>query len=37
LIFDKEGEEVGRIKTKAKLTSTIEQEIVKIIEDSREE
>ena len=35
LIFDKEGNEVGRIKTRAKMTPTIEQEIVKIIEDSR--
>jgi thiol-disulfide isomerase/thioredoxin len=35
LIFDKEGQEIGRIKTKAKMTPTIEQEIVKIIEDSR--
>jgi thiol-disulfide isomerase/thioredoxin len=35
LIFDNEGEEIGRIKTKAKMTPTIEQEIVKIIEDSR--
>ena len=35
LIFNKEGEEVGRIKTKAKMTRTIEQEIVKIIKDSR--
>ncbi|MHA1904573.1 MAG: thioredoxin family protein [Candidatus Thorarchaeota archaeon] len=34
LIFKKSGEEVGRIKTKPKLTGTIEEEIVKIIEDS---
>ncbi len=34
LIFNKQGEEVGRIKTRAKMTPTIEQEIVKIIEDS---
>jgi len=34
LIFDQQGEEVGRIKTRAKMTPTIEQEIVKIIEDS---
>lgn len=35
LVFDKEGEEVGRIKTKAKMTPSIELELVKIIEDSR--
>ncbi|MFW9927483.1 MAG: thioredoxin family protein [Candidatus Thorarchaeota archaeon] len=35
LVFDKEGEEIGRIKTRAKMTPTIEQELVKIIEDSR--
>ncbi len=35
LIFDKHGEEVGRIKTRAKMTASIEEEIVKIIEDSR--
>jgi thiol-disulfide isomerase/thioredoxin len=35
LIFNKEGEEVGRIKTKPKMTYTVEQEIVKIIEDSQ--
>ncbi len=34
LIFNKQGEEVGRIKTRAKLTPTIEQEISKIIENS---
>ena len=34
LIFKKSGEEVGRIKTKPKMTGTIEEEIVKIIEDS---
>lgn len=34
LIFNKQGEEVGRIKTRPKLTPTLEQEIVKIIEDS---
>jgi len=33
LIFDKEGNEIGRIRTRAKMTPTIEQEIVKIIED----
>ena len=35
LIFGKDGEEVGRIKTRAKMTPTIEEELVKIIEDSR--
>lgn len=35
LIFNKQGEEVGRIKTRQKMTSSIEQEIVKIIEDSQ--
>jgi len=35
LIFGKDGEEIGRIKTRAKMTPTIEQEIVKIIEDSQ--
>ncbi|TFF91169.1 hypothetical protein EU545_05285 [Candidatus Thorarchaeota archaeon] len=34
LIFGPDGKEVGRIKTKARMTSTIEEEIVKIIEDS---
>jgi hypothetical protein len=34
LIFNKEGEEIGRIKTRQKMTPTIEEEIVKIIEDS---
>ncbi|MHA1614353.1 MAG: thioredoxin family protein [Candidatus Thorarchaeota archaeon] len=34
LIFNQQGEEVGRIKTRAKMTPTIEQEIVKVIEDS---
>lgn len=37
LIFNQNGEEIGRIKTRAKMTPTIEQEIVKIIEDSRSE
>lgn len=35
LILGPEGEEVGRIKTKARLKPTIEEEIVKIIEDSK--
>ncbi len=35
LIFDSKGIEVGRIKTKPRMTPTIEEEIVKIIEDSR--
>ncbi|MGY5852561.1 MAG: thioredoxin family protein [Candidatus Thorarchaeota archaeon] len=33
LVFKKTGEEIGRIKTKAKMTPTIEEELVKIIED----
>lgn len=33
LIFDKEGKEIGRIKTRPKLTPTIEEEILKIIKD----
>lgn len=33
IIFDKNGVEIGRIKTKPKMTPTIEQEIVKIIEN----
>jgi hypothetical protein len=36
LIFNKEGKEIGRIKTRQKMTPTIEEEIVKIIEDSLE-
>ncbi|MHA1964097.1 MAG: thioredoxin family protein [Candidatus Thorarchaeota archaeon] len=35
LIYGEDGNEVGRIKTRAKMTATIEEEIVKIIEDSR--
>ncbi len=35
MIFGKDGAEVGRIKTRQKMTPTIEEEIVKIIEDSR--
>ena len=35
LIFDSEGREVDRIKTRPKMEPTLEQEIVKIIEDSR--
>jgi thiol-disulfide isomerase/thioredoxin len=35
IIFKREsGEEVGRIKTKPRMTDTIEEELVKIIEDS---
>ncbi len=34
LIFNNQGDEVGRIKTRQKMTPSIEQEIVKIIEDS---
>jgi len=33
LIFNKEGEEIGRIKTRQRMKPTIEEEIVKIIED----
>ena len=36
LIFKKEtGEEIGRIKTRPKMTPTMEEEIVKVIEDSK--
>ncbi len=35
LIFNSEGEEIGRIKTRQKMTPSIEEEIVKIIDDSR--
>lgn len=35
LIFDKEGHEVGRIKTRAKNTPTIEEELVFIIEENQ--
>ena len=35
LIFNKKSEEIGRIKTRQKMTPSIEQEIVKIIEDSQ--
>jgi thiol-disulfide isomerase/thioredoxin len=34
LIFDEDGEEVGRIKTKAKNAPTIEEEIVFLIEQN---
>ena len=33
LIFNKSGQEIGRIKTRQRMTPTIEEEIVKIIED----
>jgi len=33
LIFNNRGEEIGRIKTRQRMTPTIEEEIVKIIED----
>ncbi|MHA2082952.1 MAG: thioredoxin family protein [Candidatus Thorarchaeota archaeon] len=36
LIFNKSGEEIGRIKTRAKMTGSIEEEIVKIIEDNQQ-
>lgn len=35
LVFNKQGEEIGRIKTRPKMTPSIEQEIVKVIEDSQ--
>jgi thiol-disulfide isomerase/thioredoxin len=35
LVFGPDGKEIGRIKTRARMTPTIEEEIVKIIEDSR--
>ncbi len=35
LIFNKQGEEIDRIKTRQKMTPSIEQEIVKIIEESQ--
>ncbi|MGY5877015.1 MAG: thioredoxin family protein [Candidatus Thorarchaeota archaeon] len=34
IVFKKTGEEIGRIKTMPRMTKTVEQEIVKIIEDS---
>jgi thiol-disulfide isomerase/thioredoxin len=33
LIFNNEGLEIGRIKTRQRMTTTLEEEIVKIIED----
>jgi len=35
LVFNKSGEEVGRIKTRPRMTPTVEAEILKIIENSR--
>lgn len=35
IVFKKTGEEVGRIKTRPKMTPTVEAEMLKIIEDSR--
>ena len=35
MIFGKDGDEVGRIKTKQKMTPTLEEEILKIIEESQ--
>jgi hypothetical protein len=35
LIFNSKGEEIGRIRTRPKMEPTLEQEIVKIIEDSQ--
>ena len=37
LIFDSQGEEIGRIKTRPKMTPTLEEEIVKVIEDAQKE
>ncbi len=33
LIFDSEGHEIGRIKTKPKMTPTIEEELLRMIHD----
>ncbi|NWF94632.1 MAG: thioredoxin family protein [Candidatus Thorarchaeota archaeon] len=35
LVFDREGREIGRMKTRPRMTSSVEAEILKIIEDSR--
>jgi thiol-disulfide isomerase/thioredoxin len=35
LIFNSDGNEIGRIKTRPKMEPTLEQEIVKIIQDSK--
>jgi thiol-disulfide isomerase/thioredoxin len=35
LVFDSNGEEIGRIKTRPRMTKTFEEELVKIIEDSK--
>ena len=35
IIFNKDGEEIGRIKTRPRMTQSYEEEILKIIEDSR--
>lgn len=35
LIFNSEGEEIDRIKTRPKMEPTLEEEIAKIIEDSK--
>ncbi|TFF91043.1 hypothetical protein EU545_05935 [Candidatus Thorarchaeota archaeon] len=37
IIFKKSGEEVGRIKTRPRMTPTVEEEILKIIKDSEDE
>ncbi len=34
IVFKKSGEEVGRIKTRPKMTPTVEEEILRIIKDS---
>ena len=37
LIFNQAGEEIGRIKTRQRMTPTLEQEILKIIEDNKKD
>ncbi|MFX1485412.1 MAG: thioredoxin family protein [Promethearchaeota archaeon] len=36
IVFDKNGDEIGRIITRPKMTPSVEEELVKIIEDSNE-
>jgi thiol-disulfide isomerase/thioredoxin len=36
IVFKKSGEEIGRMKTRPKMTSKVETEILKIIEDNLE-
>ena len=35
IVFNKDGEEIGRIKTRPRMTPTVEEEILKIIQDSQ--